>query len=296
MPKETKRFINPLLRPSSNIEVETRPESAPKQSEPEVALTKTTADTSTATSTEMSIPSVREAVPLPPTQAKTPPVYPEAQVIEPEPQTGRHVTYPPTETSTYQAEVEVQRKSQVNEPPAEMLQVPEVRKREDTTMHSRPAPTGYESDTVPGSEAEFRADRSPAFPSSATVVPSPVSNPISPLPTAPYSNERIPSPMPEVTTFASPLPQTSTYTYGEQKKPSLQPGYDEPVEQEYYTPPPVRRRRGAQSFEKTHERITVWVDKRLKQAFEELSYTEETSKTALLNEALADLLRKHSSR
>jgi hypothetical protein len=102
--------------------------------------------------------------------------------------------------------------------------------------------------------------------------------------------------MPEETMFASPLPQTSTYTYGEQKKPSLQPGYDEPGEQEYYTPPPVRRRRGAQSFEKTHERITVWVDKRLKQAFEELAYTEETSKTALLNEALADLLRKHSSR
>jgi hypothetical protein len=192
--------------------------------------------------------------------------------------------------------MDVQRKSQVNEPPAELLQASEIRKREDATMYSRPAPAGYASDTVPGSEAEFRADRSSAFPSSATVVPSPVSNPVSPLSTAPYSNERVPSPIPEETTFASPLPQTFTYTYGEQKKPSAQPGYDEPVAQEYYTPPPVRRRRGAQSFEKTHERITVWVDKRLKQAFEELAYTEETSKTALLNEALADLLRKHSSR
>lgn len=54
-----------------------------------------------------------------------------------------------------------------------------------------------------------------------------------------------------------------------------------------------RRRRGELSFEKTHERITIWIDKQLKQAFEELAYQRELPKTALLNEAVADLLRKY---
>jgi hypothetical protein len=55
----------------------------------------------------------------------------------------------------------------------------------------------------------------------------------------------------------------------------------------------LRRRRGAQTFERTHERITLWIDKRLKQAFDELAYESELPKTALLNEAIADLLRKY---
>ncbi|GHO46446.1 hypothetical protein [Ktedonospora formicarum] len=57
----------------------------------------------------------------------------------------------------------------------------------------------------------------------------------------------------------------------------------------------VRRRRGAQTFERTHERITLWIDKRLKQAFDELANDRELPKTALLNEAIADLLRKYRS-
>jgi hypothetical protein len=55
----------------------------------------------------------------------------------------------------------------------------------------------------------------------------------------------------------------------------------------------VRRKRGEQTFEKTHERFTSWMDKRLKAAFEQLVVDEEASKTVLLNEAIADLLRKH---
>jgi hypothetical protein len=35
------------------------------------------------------------------------------------------------------------------------------------------------------------------------------------------------------------------------------------------------------------------MDKRLKQQFESLAYREGVSKTALLNEAIADLLKKH---
>jgi len=55
----------------------------------------------------------------------------------------------------------------------------------------------------------------------------------------------------------------------------------------------VRRKRGEQAFEKTHERITLWIDKRLKAGFDQLAEDEETSKTVLLNEAISDLLRKH---
>jgi predicted transcriptional regulator len=50
----------------------------------------------------------------------------------------------------------------------------------------------------------------------------------------------------------------------------------------------------AQAFEKTHERITLWLDKKLKEQFEQLADEEGISKTALLNEAVADVLKKHS--
>lgn len=54
------------------------------------------------------------------------------------------------------------------------------------------------------------------------------------------------------------------------------------------------RSRRKELFEKRHERTTIWVEKRLKQQFEMLADREGTSKTALLNEALADLLKKYS--
>ena len=55
---------------------------------------------------------------------------------------------------------------------------------------------------------------------------------------------------------------------------------------------PVRKR-GNQAFEKTHQRFTGWVDKNLKQQFEKLAAEKSVSKTSLLNEAVADLLRKY---
>ncbi len=58
-------------------------------------------------------------------------------------------------------------------------------------------------------------------------------------------------------------------------------------------PPATRARRKADSFERRNERTTLWMDKRLKQQFESLAYREGVSKTALLNEAIADLLKKH---
>jgi hypothetical protein len=57
-----------------------------------------------------------------------------------------------------------------------------------------------------------------------------------------------------------------------------------------------RRRRGAQPFEATHERITLWIDKQLKQDFEDLAYDRNLSKTRLLDEAMAELLKKYGIR
>lgn len=52
------------------------------------------------------------------------------------------------------------------------------------------------------------------------------------------------------------------------------------------------RKRGNKAFEKTHERFTGWMDKQLKKQFVNLAHDEGVSKTSLLNEAIADLLRK----
>lgn len=56
-----------------------------------------------------------------------------------------------------------------------------------------------------------------------------------------------------------------------------------------------RRKRGAQAFEKTHERFTCWMDKNLKAQFEALADSEGAAKSTLLDEAITDLLKKHQA-
>ncbi|GER89621.1 hypothetical protein KDW_37830 [Dictyobacter vulcani] len=58
----------------------------------------------------------------------------------------------------------------------------------------------------------------------------------------------------------------------------------------------VKRRRNIQPFESTHERITLWMDKQLKQRFEDLAYQRELPKTSLINEAVTALLQKYEDR
>ncbi len=58
-------------------------------------------------------------------------------------------------------------------------------------------------------------------------------------------------------------------------------------------PQVVHRKRGAQAFERTHERITLWIDKHLKQQFEALAEEQGAAKTTLLDEAITDLLKKY---
>jgi hypothetical protein len=54
-----------------------------------------------------------------------------------------------------------------------------------------------------------------------------------------------------------------------------------------------RRKRGAQAFERTHERITLWIERSLKAQFEALAERQDAAKSALLDEAIADLIQKY---
>ncbi len=93
------------------------------------------------------------------------------------------------------------------------------------------------------------------------------------------------------------------------KNPLLQKTPDTSTETstvtETYTPtstPPntelgaTQRNRGNKAFDKTHDRLTVWINKALKREFEALATNKGISKTALINEAVADLLRKYMQR
>ena len=81
--------------------------------------------------------------------------------------------------------------------------------------------------------------------------------------------------------------ETSTDTETTTETPTLPNTYTSTLSQVQH------RKRGAQAFEKTHERITLWIDKQLKERFEVLADEQGISKTQLLNEAIADLLKKH---
>jgi hypothetical protein len=58
---------------------------------------------------------------------------------------------------------------------------------------------------------------------------------------------------------------------------------------------PAKRHRGDLAFEKTHERVTLWLDKGLKRRFEALAVREGASKSTLLDEAVRDLLHKYDA-
>lgn len=277
MPKESKRFINPLLRPT--VEVEPKREEAPtpqpeRPASPE--KTHTSTDTYAATSQEALV-----AAQIPELPSPVPPT------TEPHASAKRRVVHPSTDTSTFQEETRMQEMPRMREPlPAEREILAEVSEGENMALYTSSAAPRYRNDQVATSGRGAMID----YPTPSQVTP-PLTTYVSP--SAPQVDVWTPAPLPDT----SSLPPTSTYTPTEPDTPSTYGGRDEVVEQEHYSaPPPSRRRRGAQAFEKTHERITLWIDKRLKQAFEELAYEQEISKTALLNEAMADLLNKYASR
>ena len=79
----------------------------------------------------------------------------------------------------------------------------------------------------------------------------------------------------ETTTETETLPSTSTVTYTSTSSQAK------------------HRKRGKQAFEKTHERITLWIDSGLKQRFESLADEQGVAKSTLLDEAIGDLLAKY---
>ena len=54
-----------------------------------------------------------------------------------------------------------------------------------------------------------------------------------------------------------------------------------------------RRKRGKQAFDKTHDRWTLWVRKKQKRQVKQLAKEQEVSYVALIDEAIADLLKKY---
>ncbi len=88
-------------------------------------------------------------------------------------------------------------------------------------------------------------------------------------------------------TFINPLTRSS------EEDLNIQPTPTPPETSVPTGNPPVLRKRGNKAFEKTHERFTGWMDKQLKKQLVNLAEDEGVSKTSLLNEAIADLLKKH---
>jgi hypothetical protein len=96
-------------------------------------------------------------------------------------------------------------------------------------------------------------------------------------------------------TFVNPLTRSSEEDLNLNIPPTPTPSVtpaptnNSPIPNEYLS----IRKRGDKAFEKTHERFTSWMDKKLKKQFVSLAQEQGVSKTSLLNEAIADLLRKH---
>jgi Ribbon-helix-helix domain len=90
-------------------------------------------------------------------------------------------------------------------------------------------------------------------------------------------------------TFVNPLTRSSEEDLHIPTTVAPTPTSNFPTTNEY----PSLRKRGNKAFEKTHERFTGWMDKQLKKQLEKLAQEQGVSKTSLLNEAIADLLRKH---
>lgn len=77
----------------------------------------------------------------------------------------------------------------------------------------------------------------------------------------------------------SPEPSTSTvtYTYSEEELEALI----------------KRRQQGKNAFDKTHERLSVWMLKSVKKKFKKLASDLSMSHVELMDEAMNDLFRKY---
>ena len=94
--------------------------------------------------------------------------------------------------------------------------------------------------------------------------------------------------MPRPNKFVNPLTQPTETTTETETLPSTST-----ITSTSTLPQPKHRKRGTQAFEKTHGRITLWIDSNLKQRFEALADEQGVAKSTLLDEAVSDLLAKY---
>lgn len=275
MPKETKKFINPLLRPSSTAEQNERGGEKPSRKAPPAKAS--------SPSTE---PLIETKAPTPEQNVAAQEERIVEQVVVPQVRGARRLskaaiaedsetktdTRMPTSPET-QTSVETSTSTSLieNITSEETLPIPAKEAPEIQSQIQLPSLTNtseISAQSVPlyrdQIKAEHYAENLPQYPGDS-YAPGPLAH------TASTSFAPPPAPLSQEEQHAGELLNAN----------------------EFSALGAVRRRRGGQTFEKTHERITLWIDKRLKQAFDELAYEQELPKTALLNEAIADLLRKY---
>lgn len=274
MPKDPKKFINPLLRPT--IQSEGSHQAVPKE-QPSATPRKTPTKTSTSTKTEnvtvhvdeeedenvISSNATNERPAVPDIAAEAAPLTSEEQVNISGREKLREIARPRLASSRIKSD-------ESQEAP-----IKHVRPLEEAASSSEQQPDPVrEHATAP---LTLSSEHATYIPTTLKTYTSSVDV------SSPSQGGHTPEVDP-ARTMPSALARADSAT-------SIRARLDE--EDPFSDLRPVRRKRGAQAFERTHERITLWIDKRLKQGFEELAYQQELSKTSLLNEAIADLLRKH---
>ncbi|GCE08882.1 hypothetical protein [Dictyobacter aurantiacus] len=223
MPKETKKFINPLLRPSASADARPAPSSQPAVAEE--AEEKSSGESS-------------------------------AKYSEEQPESTR--------VEDTQSSVETTSQARADEKDAE--NTPSIAEPSSSSARRSSANKSQSSREVTQNRGQVRSNQST---SSEDVVS--------------YARTR---PLAEPVDFSSEDYALET-PFG---------NYDPTTSTENSHTGARRPRNPQQSFEMTHARITLWMDKQLKQRFEALASQRELPKTALINEAVSALLKKYETR
>lgn len=334
MPKEPKKFINPLLRPSPAAEQKPEPEQVVEK-----PSRRTSAEKSASPPSQPGT-QIEDVAPAPVQTTRIREEQPQEQL--PSPEVSRSTIPSHVEEDEAEAEIEVP----TREPAFSAMS---AQSQASTQTQTYTAPYTYTSHPEQQAPAQNRQSRPKEARLEQAQVPQfPAPPPPTQLPASAYATEerrpmyeRQQRPV-EPAAYSEQVPERQTAPYN--RNISAAPGYTQDARSvsgplvytqaeigdytasssssqflpsqstaplpalsesfehrtgellettEFSARGSLRRRRGAQTFERTHERITLWIDKRLKQAFDELAYESELPKTALLNEAIADLLRKY---
>jgi hypothetical protein len=265
VPKETKKFINPLLRPSQG---NTEPRPASPSIEP--ALTDLP-------SLPIEIPG--EAVPSDVDRREVP----QGPEPEPEPEVTTEIAPAPVSSISYSQEPVVGKSA------ARELREAARKSSPRTVPASAPQPSVPESvpeQSVSDDDAPVYAPPEPVVTSARSVTTRSASEARNSAKPTAESRSGVSTP-----TRAVPFSAKNVDRSGENISRRAVNTSSDALETEERSI--TRRRRHIQSFESTHERITLWIDSQLKQDFEDLALTRNTSKTAMLDEAIADLLHKY---